>query len=287
MSSGLYNGVSGLSLGTGLYRNVSGLWGGASGLVNGFGAQFSPAALFAAGEAGGWYDPSDISTLFQDDAGTVPVTAPGQTVGRILDKSGRGNHLTQATLSKRPLYQVDSGGYSYLQFDGTDDGFVSPTITPGVDEAQVFAGVYKASDVGTGNVMETSVSVNVNNGAIRVFAPIASTATAGMQSRGTITVAAVSAASYPAPLKMVLAAIGDISADTAVFRVNGTQVASGTTDQGTGNYLAYPMYVGSRAGTSNFFNGRIYSLIVRFGANLDAATIAATEAWVNSQTGAY
>lgn len=285
MSSGLYNGVSGLSLGTGLYRNVSGLWGGASGLVNGFG--FSPTILFAAGEAGGWYDPSDVSTMFQDDAGTVPVTAPGQTVGRILDKSGRGNHLTQATLSKRPLYQVDSGGYSYLQFDGSDDWFVSPTITPGVDEAQVFAGVYKASDVGTGNIAETSASVNVNNGAIRVFAPIAGSANAGMQTRGTATAASVSAASYPAPLKMVLAAIGDISADTAVFRVNGAQAASVTTDQGTGNYLAYPMYVGARAGTSNFFNGRIYSLIVRFGANLNAAAIGATEAWVNSQTGAY
>jgi len=34
---GLYSGVSGLALGIGLYRNVSGLWGGASGLINGFG----------------------------------------------------------------------------------------------------------------------------------------------------------------------------------------------------------------------------------------------------------
>ena len=37
MSSGLYSGVSGLALGIGLYRNVSGLWGGASGLIDGFG----------------------------------------------------------------------------------------------------------------------------------------------------------------------------------------------------------------------------------------------------------
>jgi hypothetical protein len=37
VSSGLYSGVSGLALGSGLYRNVSGLWGGASGLINGFG----------------------------------------------------------------------------------------------------------------------------------------------------------------------------------------------------------------------------------------------------------
>lgn len=37
MAVGLYSGVSGLALGVGLYRNVSGLWGGASGLVDGFG----------------------------------------------------------------------------------------------------------------------------------------------------------------------------------------------------------------------------------------------------------
>lgn len=34
-----------------------------------------------------WLDPSDPKTLFQDAAGTVPVTAPGQPVGLMLDKS--------------------------------------------------------------------------------------------------------------------------------------------------------------------------------------------------------
>lgn len=38
MASGLYNGASGLALGTGLARDVSGLWSGASGLQTGFGA---------------------------------------------------------------------------------------------------------------------------------------------------------------------------------------------------------------------------------------------------------
>ena len=47
---------------------------------------FDPASLFASGEQGAWYDPSDLRTLFQDDAGTTPVTEPGQTVGLMLDK---------------------------------------------------------------------------------------------------------------------------------------------------------------------------------------------------------
>lgn len=48
---------------------------------------FSPASLFASGEQGVWYDPSDFSTMFQDAAGTTPVTAVEQPVGLILDKS--------------------------------------------------------------------------------------------------------------------------------------------------------------------------------------------------------
>lgn len=50
-------------------------------------AAFSPSSLFASGEQGVWYDPSDLSTMFQDSAGTTPVTADGQPVGLILDKS--------------------------------------------------------------------------------------------------------------------------------------------------------------------------------------------------------
>ena len=49
--------------------------------------QFSPASLFAAGEQGVWYDPSDFSTMFQDSAGVTPVTAVEQPVGLTLDKS--------------------------------------------------------------------------------------------------------------------------------------------------------------------------------------------------------
>jgi hypothetical protein len=59
-------------------------------------------ALFSSGQEGIWDDESDFSTMFQDSAGTVPVTAVGQPVGKILDKSGRGNHATQATAGNRP-----------------------------------------------------------------------------------------------------------------------------------------------------------------------------------------
>lgn len=43
--------------------------------------------MFTNGEQGVWYDPSDLSTLYQDAAGTIPVTAVEQPVGLMLDKS--------------------------------------------------------------------------------------------------------------------------------------------------------------------------------------------------------
>ena len=70
------------------------------------GGVWSPLSLFAAGEQGAWYDPSDLSTLYHDAAGTTPVTAVEQRVGLMLDKSGRDNHAFQATTApndKRPI----------------------------------------------------------------------------------------------------------------------------------------------------------------------------------------
>jgi hypothetical protein len=80
---------------------------------------FDPTSLFS-GETGGWWDPSDMSALFQDSAGTTPVTAADQPVGRIEDKSGNGNHLLQATSTERPYLRTD-GTYWWLEFDGVDD----------------------------------------------------------------------------------------------------------------------------------------------------------------------
>ena len=56
---------------------------------------FSPASLFAGGTEGAWYGPSDLSTLFQDSAGTTPVTVATDPIGYFGDNSGNGNHATQ------------------------------------------------------------------------------------------------------------------------------------------------------------------------------------------------
>lgn len=82
----------------------------------GGGVSFTPDASFFAGAAGYAYDPFDYSTMFQDSAGTTPVTGNAQSLGRINDLSGNGSNRVQATLAAKP--QTDAKGYLT---DGFDD----------------------------------------------------------------------------------------------------------------------------------------------------------------------
>lgn len=72
-------------------------------------------SLFENTEKGFWFDFEDMSNLYQDSAGTIPVTAPSQPIGRVLDKSGNGNHAAQTTNSNRPEFR-SNGTY----FDGNN-----------------------------------------------------------------------------------------------------------------------------------------------------------------------
>lgn len=424
---------------------------------------FSPLSLFTAGEQGVWYDPSDFSTLFQDSAGTTPVTAVEQPVGRILDKSGRGNHAFQTTSTSRPVlsarynlltntgfsgavagtpgtaptgwilvlntgsissvsgdrltfsasasrivigqsisytanttYKIafairqnsglpaaqifgwnqaisgavesfyangilqpasiyvpssgdvieyrlavgstagsstirlgagcagnvtgvveldspdlrvtndaagqpayqrvntatdyDTTGFKpYLRFDGTDDWMQTNNINfTATDKMTVFAGVRKLADPTATSILLELSSTTVNPG---TFGMQVSRTEVGkpyaFESGGSIPYAglAVSGA-YAAPDTKVLTGQSDISGDSTILRVNGTQAGNSTSDQGTGNYGNYPLYIGRRGGVANPFNGRIYGLIVR-GAQSTAQQITNTENWLNQRTGAF
>ena len=82
-----------------------------------------PGWLFRTGVMGTWFDPSDRGSLFQDAAGTIPVLADGQPVGRMLDKSGQGHHATQPVAAARPTWRTN-GRLGWLEFDGVDDRMI-------------------------------------------------------------------------------------------------------------------------------------------------------------------
>jgi hypothetical protein len=187
-----------------------------------------------------------------------------------------------STVAGNPDYDT-SGFPFFLGFNGSTGSrwMVSSTITPGTDKAQVFAGARKLSDAGEGFIVE--LSDTLNNGTFRIYAPRSGTTNFSWRTGGSSFSEA--AATYPAPITAVATGIGDISTDVSILRVNGTQAAASSADQGTGNYLSYPLYIGARAGTSAYYNGNLYSLIVRFGPNLSESTIDQTEVWVGNKTG--
>lgn len=445
---------------------------------------WSPASLFASGAPGAWYDPTDLTTLFQDAAGTTPVTAVEQPVGLMRDKSGNGNHATSLTTSRPVLtarvnlltkteqfddavwaksnatvtanavtapdgkltadsiarnssgdtnihnatattvavstlytssvylkqntarYAVvqmvggSSGAYYYvdlqsgvitqavatygaspptsltatvasvgngwmrcflsftassssfelwfkpitsstgpgyelndpigtsiyawgaslttadqaslgyqrvntatdydtvgfplwLKADGVDDYMVTGTLAAPVnlnmsstDKVTVATGVRKLSDAAAGIVIELSASYAVNAGTFGVLAPSGpALANYGMVSGGTNRQGAFPSG-YAAPISNVLTGLGDISGDSAILRVNGAQAASNTSDQGTGNYGSYPLYLFRRAGTSLPFNG-LFAGAVIVGRTLDAAELAQVETYYQNKTKAY
>lgn len=67
-----------------------------------------------------WWDGADISTMFQDSAGTTPVVSSLDPLGKWNDKSGNGLHMTQATAGLRPRYKTSvQNGKSGVNFADT------------------------------------------------------------------------------------------------------------------------------------------------------------------------
>lgn len=100
-----------------------------------------------------YWDIADLSTLFQDDAGTTPVTTTGQPLGRINDKLST-NDWKRAVVAQRPTWN-QSGGVTWVENDGIDDqGFVldaNVTIKTAVGLFRHGAGTEGLFNIGGGN----------------------------------------------------------------------------------------------------------------------------------------
>lgn len=85
-------------------------------------AALEAAAVAAATAAGAtlWYIKPDLSNVWQDSAGTTPVTAVGQTVSRVTAVAGS-VALSQATATAAPTLTRTPGGHYAMLFDGVDD----------------------------------------------------------------------------------------------------------------------------------------------------------------------
>ena len=245
-------------------------------------------SLFSAGEPGVWYDPSDLSTLFQDAAGSAPVTAVGQPVGKILDKSGRGNHATQATTASRPTLQQAASGKYYLSFDGVDDWLLTSSINFTLtDKMTVLAGVRKLSDAALSIIIEhgnPTILPDYNNSpttmlgaSSRSVDPVNGASYSSVLNSGiaNANVSAVGIAIYKAPITSIISIRQDRTkthgSEEIKFRHNAVDISGivVANNNPTGNYGNFPLYIGRRGGTTNPFAGNLYGLIVRGAATDD------------------
>ena len=196
-----------------------------------------------------------------------------------------------------PAYQriadantYDTSGFPlYLRFDGIDDSMYTPANLnlSGTDKVAVFAGVrYLGADVSNSLIAELSADYSFNNSAFGAWARLAfNSFSYAFASKGTaIASAGALQAAYVPPITSVYVGNGDISGDSAILRINGTQAAISTADQGSGNYGTYPLFIGSRNNTTLYFNGHLHSLIIA-GSAVSAGNISATEQWVAGKTG--
>lgn len=193
----------------------------------------------------------------------------------------------QATGSKRPFYKVN-GGLKSLLYDGLDDclptvGTVDLTAT---DALTFVTGLQNLSNAAAAIYAETGTARSSITGGFSVIVPDSVAGAWAWFNKGTSD-ASVTSSNYTAPKSGVVTGIADISSDVCRLRINGVQVGTSATDQGTGNYGNHIWNFGSRNnGASAPFSGHEYGTIPHVGI-ADADTLANYEQWANQRTAAY
>ena len=220
-----------------------------------------------------WYDPSDLSTLFQDSAGTTPVTASGQPVGKMLDKSGNGNHVLQATSTMRPIYTT-GGALAWLAFDGIDDFMRSAVLGAALSAPNTVALAAKVDTLATtkaannyfvsgGAVNNNAISQNSANDTVFLYT-------------GTTTPAVTAALTIAAPY--VLNAL--FNSTSSLMRLSGA--ASATVDPGSASMDTITL--ASNPGGAQALTGRIYGVFIK-NAALTAPQNASIETYLGAKAG--
>lgn len=205
------------------YANVEGLW--------------NPRLLFLSGEQGAWYDPSDLSTLFQDAAGTTPVTASGDPVGLVLDKSGNGNNALQEVSAARPVYR-EAGGRRFLDFSGMS--YLEMPKLLGISLSQVTTSIayrpLENTSIDFTGVFWVSTSYSPESALYGItHANVASSSSKGLVLRRLSTDAAYILDATPVDtIDQVISVKSDWASSSVEYRKNGDTLHQGSTTLSTG-----------------------------------------------------
>jgi len=220
-----------------------------------------------------------VSLTFTPTAGTLTLTVTGSVTLAQLQTGAAFDAYQAVGVTSFDITESGQPSCGYLSFNGSNQWMQTAAAVnfSATDEMSVFAGVRKVSDAARGTVVELGI------GEVRLRAPNTNAATNySYVSTGTLAREAV-ATPFVAPITNVVTGLSKVAGDTCLIRVNGAQAGSDTGDQGTGNYTNAIVYFGARAGSSIFFNGLMFSTIIR-GALTSGTLLTRTEQYVARQT---
>lgn len=258
--------------------------GGAGG---GGGGGWTPLDLFPGSVRGAWWDPSDLSTLWQDTGRTIPVTTTGQSVAVMDDKSGNGYELVSPS-GALPVLQHDGTNY-YLDFDGVND-FMAYSVGGNLriedDDINVVFGM--KTDTTTGYTVPFARSLQ-NSEAGRYWVNINSgTISSAYQYNGSTV--ALATKSFTSTANHVMTMTVDRSVNDSITLREDAAATTGTYAAETTNHTPNRRFLlgayndPTDAGQGYYFNGRIYGMILWF-APVDTGDIDDAEAWMADKTG--
>lgn len=171
-----------------------------------------------------------------------------------------GNHAYQQTPSLQPTLKLNPNtGYYCASFDGEGSYLRTNNIDLSTTSIMSFvSGLIRSNSVFDSVVFEFSRSTETNDGSLALTSSFNSgVVTYNSVSKGTVS---SSVSGTTNNLNTVVNSKSDITLSTIDMEIDDVSYQS-TTTQGTGNYSLQPLYIGSRAGTSSYFKGDVYSLL--------------------------
>ena len=193
-------------------------------------------------------------------------------------------HLSYQWVNTDTDYDADPNKFpAYLRFDGVDDALQTGDIDfTSTDKMTVWAGVLRTL-TSTAQEICGLTAYPVNAGAFTLWASTG--AEAGVSNTLAAFSSAISGslkvASQPLPNNTQAVLNGYQNSTGVNVRLNSGAISTVAAIPAA-NFADAPIYIGSRAGTSNFLNGRLYSLIVR-GAQTPLSQIEATELYIKQK----
>ncbi len=108
-----------------------------------------------------FYVPANFAGAWTASAGTDPVDAVNDVIGRMTDRTGGSAIATQATTANKPTVQTNAQGGYVMRFDGSNDSLTT-NITTG-SEGWLCAGV-KPSSIKAAGLISNGGASSLNQG---------------------------------------------------------------------------------------------------------------------------